>query len=997
MSLNKRQKYIENLFLSLILTFILILSSTRSSFARATNLRITVGGRFDNSRGTIAHHVPQSVSLLLPAASSSSSKPDPTPAFANIMITAKEIHNSGIIAAPQGGITMNAQKEIQQHGAAVARDAVYIETLGHLSFGSGSMTGVRGKQQSLDERPAVYVVAASVSGHGSIVGDLNPEPERHSQIKTTTANIDLSPQTVMNTHIKRLWNGRKKKRQTVEQIPFIFRGPVQLSGPQDIILTSVYFNAQLHQVSSVHAHQKIVLQGAKGSIYTAKSRLFGRASIFQEYLVPSRIDHALNIRSDHNNIILYGCVPNLQLTLEAPEGKIHWSAVPIHARIRSTGFGVSVDISALAGTLQSSTDLTPLILGERRLPKVTASFSLPLQSYIQQLTDSEQPVWAKILNTHGAYIDAHALLKDTPQWHESLTAIKVGGRLSYTSSRMAFTDYAASHPPPLRFLKMIGKHIQLDAMRIEAKEVNITAQSLTLNPAPAHAYHTVTTHSLATGVSIGVTSPLYVSVSTSHSNQYQIRWIPSEMIADYLSLQVKALNVIHSHVFGVQGEIHYDNLQLSEKQNRFGNRFYKATVSSSGAIQISLGHEDRKASSYRASIELLAHGLTIQSTPLPEAGRRHAVSLDLRPGDLFHDLKPSAKKHSHPMYIEPWHPKTSTQSMKKEPSSKSMGQSVQFIAQHQPAPQNYRDAITKGVSTGLHHLLEVIKHPIDQFLYPVSILTYDAIVCLTISEAEDADRVFPARPVAIARMKERWTGLKYAVVHFQKANSLQKTEQASAFLTTLVAPGQTIKVLSRLNRIAGDLHRFRVINPQQFQTQQWWDVAAVPPKVTPVTASEIQTISEATDLLYIVRTDGKLLLANEWLTESILTREGVKSRILCHPELAEFKPVVAAGIVKVKDDLIIEVNDASGHFKPHGDHLPDLVERVFERHDLPIKGKYQSRFGTPHPGLDFTRVAEPRLPKKAFDKNLVSGLPFFISKPNDADNTQSEAPIKGPG
>ena len=264
----EQQRYIKKLFLSLVLMLILTLTSVRHSRVQATSLRLTVGGRIDNA-GIITHYVSQSSTPALPPASPSEQSAS-TPVMAHVVIAVKEIINSGTIAAPNGMLTMNAKKLIKQQGAAIALDAVQLETPGHLFFGEGSVTGVHGKT-SLDERPAVYAIAASISGAGAVIGDLNPEMVRSSQIQASTGTIDLSPQTVERTHSKRLWNGRKKTGKTVKQIPFVFRGPVELSAPQDIFLTSVHFNAQPHQSSTIHARQKIVLQGAKGSIYTSKS------------------------------------------------------------------------------------------------------------------------------------------------------------------------------------------------------------------------------------------------------------------------------------------------------------------------------------------------------------------------------------------------------------------------------------------------------------------------------------------------------------------------------------------------------------------------------------------------------------------------------------------------------------------------------------------------------------------------------------------------------
>ncbi len=962
-----------------------MLTNVRHSRVQATSLRLTVGGRIDNA-GIITHYVAQSATPLLAAASPMEQSAS-TPVMAHVEITAKEIINSGTIAAPHGMLTMTAKELIKQQGAAIALDAVQLETPGHLFFGEGSVTGVHGKT-SLDERPAVYAIAASISGAGGVIGDLNPEVARFSKMQATTGTIDLSSQAVESTHSKRLWNGRKKTRKTVKQIPFVFRGPVELSGPENILLTAVHFNAQPHQSSTIHARQKIVLQGAKGSIYTSKSRFGGRASTFQEYLVPSIVDHTFNVRSDINSIVLYGFLPFHQLSLEAVRGTIRWSAVPVHSRIRSTGLGIGIDVSALAGTLQSSMDLTPWLLGERRLPKLAMFFSIPLQSYIKQLGNSEQPDWAKLLNTYGAYKDAHAFLKDMQQWRKSLTTVKVGGRLSYTSYHAESIDYAASLIPPLASLRMKAQSIELNAIRAQADVLDIIAKTLSLNPALMHLTHTLKTHSISAGVSLGVTTPLYVSASTFYSKRYQELWLPTELTAQNLFLEVEILNVIHSRISGVQGTLNYTALHLSEKQRRHSTRFYSGSASSVGRIHINLGNEDYKESLYHAGIKLLESVLAIQSVSLSKHGHKRAIFLDLLPIDLFHDLEGFLKTSSQqqepsksPKLKSKKVPRRSTRNH--VPPSSMMHLAVLYeerLHAEDTEPKNHPDAIAKGVITGIAHLLEILKHPLDEFLYPLTLFTYDSIVCLTVSEAMDAEQVVPARPAAIARMEERWLGLKYTIVHFQKASPLKKTEQASVLLTTLVVPGQTLKLTSRLGRVASDLHRFRTVSPQKFQTRDWWDLAVVPPQITHITASELQTISRAKDFLYVVLPDGQLLLANERLTQAVLTRHGTKGKFLAHPELATFQPVVAAGKVEVKKGRILEVNDASGHFRPHGDHLPRLVERVFQRYNLPIQGKYQTRYGAPHPGLALTRVLEPKNPSLELGKELRSGIPFFILK-----------------
>ncbi|NNM59146.1 MAG: tetratricopeptide repeat protein [Legionellales bacterium] len=89
--------------------------------------------------------------------------------------------------------------------------------------------------------------------------------------------------------------------------------------------------------------------------------------------------------------------------------------------------------------------------------------------------------------------------------------------------------------------------------------------------------------------------------------------------------------------------------------------------------------------------------------------------------------------------------------------------------------------------------------------------------------------------------------------------------------------------------------------------------------------------------IYVVMEDGSLIVTPEYpeFREKLLQN--------FHVDLARGQPVLAAGVVIFDiDGKMILVNNNSGHYKPEGEHLSQLVTDIFEKEGFQeVRGKYR--------------------------------------------------------
>lgn len=291
----------------------------------------------------------------------------------------------------------------------------------------------------------------------------------------------------------------------------------------------------------------------------------------------------------------------------------------------------------------------------------------------------------------------------------------------------------------------------------------------------------------------------------------------------------------------------------------------------------------------------------------------------------------------------------------------------------------YSLAVLQGIISGVRDIIEFVQHPIDNGLYPLSLLLYDAAVIAAhhIETDDELVREFHhyvsqqnnAYPSAVERMQARLEEVKNAASRFSAGSALQKTTMISHAATSVFLPGFLFRGTIAVKQAVSNKQRLGTFShPPKFCSPP----DALPAvKWTPITLEDIRkTVSGK--YLYVITEDSKLVIAPRCLLTPVddlsifrqvgLSGTGMQFEArLVHPMLSEMKPVYAAGEVDVTLGKITSINNASGHFLPHGQHLSSLVERAF------VGAGYAEARGT---YLDFSLFANTRV-TRSVDQAIV--------------------------
>ncbi len=110
---------------------------------------------------------------------------------------------------------------------------------------------------------------------------------------------------------------------------------------------------------------------------------------------------------------------------------------------------------------------------------------------------------------------------------------------------------------------------------------------------------------------------------------------------------------------------------------------------------------------------------------------------------------------------------------------------------------------------------------------------------------------------------------------------------------------------------------------------------------------EVRQQDEFNKYIYIINHQGDLLISGDKFYES------------SHLNLSNNQPVMTAGEIGIKDSQITYINTNSGHYRPQGDHLQTLTERVFQRHGFDeAKGKFDGFDNDERKGLQVHPIIE---------------------------------------
>lgn len=245
-------------------------------------------------------------------------------------------------------------------------------------------------------------------------------------------------------------------------------------------------------------------------------------------------------------------------------------------------------------------------------------------------------------------------------------------------------------------------------------------------------------------------------------------------------------------------------------------------------------------------------------------------------------------------------------------------------------------AVLTGGFKGLKNITDTILHPLDNYVYPIYDLVCDAAIISAPyfnhpGNVDEPDFTFINRIVesnpqiyhdASRRMLEKANTMKSGCIELAKSPISAKIESASEMMTSILVPGCFIKGVKMIK----NLHELGTVNPPKFH-----NVRNDKPRLTPKSLSidEVRRL-KLEGLFYVYTEDKKLLICRYEHAVS-------PSKILdvYHSELAQLKPVYAAGELMIKDGKIVNINNLSGHYLPGGKDLKKLTEKALIKNGYP--------------------------------------------------------------
>ena len=257
----------------------------------------------------------------------------------------------------------------------------------------------------------------------------------------------------------------------------------------------------------------------------------------------------------------------------------------------------------------------------------------------------------------------------------------------------------------------------------------------------------------------------------------------------------------------------------------------------------------------------------------------------------------------------------------------------------------YARAILKGVGTGIHDVFKAVIHPIDNVIYPMSLLAHDATIMLA-PQCDDPEMellrgYLKSHPAvyqdASQRMEQRVEHYKTLGKTFMESDGPKRTEMLSEFATGVFAPGFMLKSAKALTVAVKNHHHFGSFSePPTFgplSLSEGLDPyeLVVRSNIKYLAPDDIKKTSGISELVYVITEDKKLVVIDPVLEYPAFI-DNIKFSYGGHLDAAQLKRVYAAGILHTKNGQIVKIDNGSGHYRTNGDHLSSMVEHVFEEH-----------------------------------------------------------------
>lgn len=260
----------------------------------------------------------------------------------------------------------------------------------------------------------------------------------------------------------------------------------------------------------------------------------------------------------------------------------------------------------------------------------------------------------------------------------------------------------------------------------------------------------------------------------------------------------------------------------------------------------------------------------------------------------------------------------------------------------------YTIAILKGASAGINDILEMCRHPLDQVVYPVSRLIYDAtVIAAQNMGSTDPDLMLlhqylqhhPEMYVeAVQRMHQLTHGISNLLNDFSSADGTLRTEMIAHGLTTILVPGYVIKSTRTMIQAARANHlQFgTILQPPVFSNRYSKATFESIPQIDIKKVLQSKT-DEIAHYIYVLTASQELRLAKR--TRDIPLKNGYA--FFHHDDLAGLQSVYAAGEFYTQNGKICGINNASGHYFPvsHAS-MPSMVELAFQNIGVDVSGLY---------------------------------------------------------
>lgn len=263
-------------------------------------------------------------------------------------------------------------------------------------------------------------------------------------------------------------------------------------------------------------------------------------------------------------------------------------------------------------------------------------------------------------------------------------------------------------------------------------------------------------------------------------------------------------------------------------------------------------------------------------------------------------------------------------------------------------------SILRGTSAGINDILEMVQHPIDNVIYPISRLIYDA----TLIAAHHINEINPevallhnylrrhpeAYEMAIYRMHQLVNGLKDLNDAFWQSNSFARTEMIARGLTGVLVPGYVIKGAGAAIKAAraNQLNFGTTLRPPVFGMVDKFKDIKTHQQIPSVTATEIACAQGDITYIFALTEAQELLFAQRTRSTSLIGFSNIANH---HQDLAKLQRVFAAGEVHVTNGQITKITNFSGHYQPFGHAgMAPLVEHAFESAGLQAAGCFQNLF-----------------------------------------------------